>query len=153
MSFLLFVFILLFPVVSYSDSYCSYDEGVYSEFVSALLAKDNGKASYNKSTRRVSVKDSLGEIEVVGDGCDHLGGTINATLKVAILREQDFLKLLLSLTEEYGSWLISTPELKEMIENKAWVKEFDEYVFVFSDFVVMRASFEKKLIKVNFGIN
>ena len=147
--------VLLFSFVSvsvFAEEECIFNETAYIEFINKY-STENRNTKIDTDGKTLIVNRSNEEIIVKGGGCIHLGVAIELRTKQAYT-EKEFLKKVLDLSIEFGSWLINTNALDDSIE-KGKYKKIDGIYFIEVDaMTVFDASYDNKgKINVDFYIN
>lgn len=144
------IFSLLFSNSSFAEE-CIFDETAYINFINTY--KENNKnASINPNEQTLKVKRNNESLLINGGGCVHLGMTIKLQSRQTFT-EKEFLEKTLSLSNEFGSWLINTSALKNSIETGQYQK-IDNIYFIKVDAMTMfEAFFKKGEINISFYIN
>ena len=148
----LFIFLLILTSNSvFAEEECVFDETAYINFINTY--KENNKnVSIEPKDKTLKVKRNNETIVINGGGCVHLGMTIKLHSKKTFT-EKEFLEKTLSLSNEFGSWLINTSALKNSIKTGQYQK-IDNIYFIKVDAMTMfEAFFNKGEINISFYIN
>lgn len=148
----LFIFLLILTSNSvFAEEECVFDETAYINFINTY--KENNKnVSIEPKDKTLKVKRNTETIVINGGGCVHLGMTIKLHSKKTFT-EKEFLEKTLSLSNEFGSWLINTSALKNSIKTGQYQK-IDNIYFIKVDAMTMfEAFFNKGEINISFYIN
>jgi len=149
---LLSTLLIIIAVIAYAEEDCIFDESTYMKFIKEYSA-ENRNAKIGPNERTLLITRDNEEITVQGGGCNHLGMAIESRTRQKYSEEQ-FLQKVISLSIEFGDWLINTEALKESIE-KGKFQEIDGVYFIEVDaMTVYEASYDDKgKINVDFYIN
>jgi hypothetical protein len=135
-----------------AEEECIFDETAYINFINEYKSK-NKNAIIKPEENTLKVKRNGETILVNGGGCVHLGMTIKLRSK-KVFSEKEFLQKTLSLSSEFGNWLINTKALKESIENGHYQKIDNVYFIKVDAMTVFEAFFNNKgEINISFYIN
>ena len=149
---LLTAFVFLCSVSLYAQEDCVFDENAYFKFINAY-SSENTNSEILADGRTLIVKRNNDVIKVEGGGCDHLGVAIELRTD-RMYSEQHFLQETISLTIEFGDWLINARKLKESIESRDFQVIDGIYYFQIDAITVFDASYDNQgKINVDFYIN
>ena len=112
---LLPLLLIIFSIAVHAADECVFDENAYIKFIDQY-SKENKNAKIGPDGKTLSIKRGSEEIIVTGGGCVHLGALIELSTRRE-LTEQQFLQKTLTLSIEFGDWLINTRALKDSIET------------------------------------
>ena len=147
----LFLLFMLISLSVYADD-CVFDEKAYLKFIQKYSAENNNSTIKNDG-ETLLVNRNNESILVKGGGCNHLGVSIEVKTKQAYT-ERQFLQKVLSLSREFGNWLINTRELKNSIEKGKYQIINNVYYIKVDAMTVFTASNEKPgEINIDFYIN
>ncbi len=149
---LLPILLIIIAVIAYAEEDCIFDESTYMKFIKEYSA-ENKNAKIGPNGRTLLINRNNEEITVQGGGCIHLGVAIESRTNQNYSEEQ-FLQKVLSLSIEFGDWLINTEALKESIEKGKFQKIDGGYFIDVDAMTVFEASCDDQgKINVDFYIN
>ena len=145
--------LLIFIFVSaYAEEDCIFDETAYIKFINKYNS-ENRDSKIESDGKTLIVNRNAEEIIVKGGGCIHLGVAIELRTKQEYTEEQ-FLQQTLSLSIEFGDWLINTEALKSSIEKGQFHKIDGAYFIEVDAMTVFSASYDNQgKFNVDFYIN
>lgn len=149
---LLLILLTLFAANAYAEEECIFDENAYITFIKEYAA-EHKDSTIKVDGRTLAVKRDGEEIIVQGGGCNHLGVMIESRRNQRYTEKQ-FLQKVLSLSAEFGSWLINTDQLADSIENGNYQIIQGVYFIEVDAMTVFEASYDNKgTINIDFYIN
>jgi hypothetical protein len=149
---LLPILLVFISISGYAEEECVFDETAYIKFISQYN-KENKNSKIEPDGKTLVVNRNNEKIVVKGGGCVHLGEVIELRTKQEF-SEKQFLQKTLSLSTEFGDWLINTKALKESIEKGKYQKIDSTYFIEVDAMTVFSASYDKQgKINVDFYIN
>ncbi len=135
-----------------AEEECIFDETGYVNFINNY-ASNNKNAHIDPKAKTLKINRDGESILVNGGGCVHLGMTIELSSRT-VLSEKEFLDKTLSLSTEFGDWLINTGALKNSIKNGDYQKINNIYFIKVDAMTVFEAFFNNKgEITISFYIN
>ena len=146
-----FLFIIFStPVVAEEE--CIFNESAYINFINNY-ASNNKNAIIDPKEKTIKINRDDESILINGGGCVHLGMTIKLRSN-KVLSEKEFLEKTLSLSTEFGDWLINTRALKNSINNGSYQKIDNIYFIKVDAMTIFEAFFNNKgEITISFYIN
>jgi hypothetical protein len=151
MRFLL-IFVIFISFNANAEEECVFNESAYVEFINKY-ASENKNSKIENDRRTLKVERNNEQIVVKGGGCVHLGVSINLKTRQAYTEEQ-FMRKILLLSKEFGSWLINVNSLENSIKNGMYQIIDDVYFIKVDAMTVFSASYNSKgEVNVEFYIN
>ena len=149
---LLPILLILFSTSLFAEEECIFDETAYINFINQYTS-NNKSAIIEANGKTLKVNRNNETILISGGGCVHLGMTIKFRSKQTF-SEKEFLEKILSLSTEFGNWLINTRALKNSIE-KGHYQKIEHVYFIKVDAMTMFEAFfnNKGEINISFYIN
>ena len=148
---ILALLLIIFSASLIAEEECIFDEAAYIHFINKYKA-NNLNAIIEKATNALTLKRDGETIVVNGGGCIHLGMSIKVHSEKTY-SEKEFLQKTLTLSSEFGNWLINTRALKESITKKQFQKINNIYFIKMDAMTIFEASFDKGEINISFYIN
>lgn len=149
---LLLALLILVSVNVYAEEECIFDENAYIASITEYAA-EHRNSKLGDDGKILSVKRDSEEIVVRGGGCAHLGVMIESKSSQQYTEKQ-FLQKVLTLSVEFGSWLINTDQLADSIENGSYRLIQGVYFIEVDAMTVFEASHNNRgTINIDFYIN